>query len=71
MLFRSGNAFSIADIAVASPFVNVAHAGFAPDAATYPNLVRFLKETLARPSFAACIGQEQKVLASTGIKYAL
>ena len=66
-----GNSLTIADIAVASPFVNVAHAGFAPDAATYPNLVRFLKETLGRPSFSACIAQERKVLAPTGLTYAL
>lgn len=66
-----GDSLTIADIAVASPFVNVAHAGFAPDATRYPNLLRFLKETLARPGFAASIAQEQKVLAATGIKYAL
>jgi len=66
-----GDSFTIADIAVASPFVNVAHAGFAPDEARYPNLVRFLKTTLARPSFAACVAHEQKALASTGLKYAL
>ena len=66
-----GDSFTIADIAVASPFVNVAHAGFAPDEARYPNLVRFLKTTLARPSFAACVAQELKVLAPTGLKYAL
>lgn len=66
-----GDNLTIADIAVASPFVNVAHAGFAPDATKYPNLLRFLKETLARPGFASSIAQEQKVLAATGIKYAL
>ena len=66
-----GDSFTIADIAVASPFVNVAHAGFAPDETRYPNLVRFLKTTLARPSFAACIAQELKALAPTGLKYAL
>jgi glutathione S-transferase len=66
-----GDSFTIADIAVASPFVNVAHAGFAPDEARYPNLVRFLKTTLARPSFAACVAHELKALAPTGLKYAL
>jgi glutathione S-transferase len=66
-----GDSFTIADIAVASPFVNVAHAGFAPDEARYPNLVRFLKTTLARPSFATCVAQELKALAPTGLKYAL
>lgn len=66
-----GDSFSIADIAVASPFVNVAHAGFAPDPAKYPNLSRFLKTVLARPSFAASIAQEQKVVAPLGLTYAL
>lgn len=66
-----GDSFTIADIAVASPFVNVAHAGFAPDEAKYPNLVRFLKATLARPCFAASTAHEQKILAPLGIRYAL
>ncbi len=66
-----GDSFGIADIAVASPFVNVAHAGFAPDTARYPNLVRFLRATLARPSFATCIESERKALASLGLDYAL
>lgn len=66
-----GDSFTIADIAVASPFVNVAHAGFAPDESKYPNLVRFLKTVLARPSFAACVTHECKILAPLGLKYAL
>ena len=35
------------------------------------DLVRFLKTTLARPSFAACIEGERKALASLGLTYAL
>jgi glutathione S-transferase len=66
-----GDSFSIADISVASPFVNVAHAGFAPDPAKYPNLTRLLKTVLARPSFAACIAQEQKAVAPLGLTFAL
>ncbi len=66
-----GDTLTIADIAVASPFVNAAHAGFAPDPARYPNLVRFLKTTHARPSFAACITEERKMLERLGLKYAL
>lgn len=65
-----GDSFTIADIAVASPFVNAAHAGFAPDAARYPNLVRFLKATHARPSFAACIDEERKLLSRLNLPYA-
>lgn len=65
-----GNTLTIADIAVASPFVNAAHAGFAPDAAKYPGLVRFLKAMHARPSFAATIAEERKMLTRLGIPYA-
>jgi glutathione S-transferase len=65
-----GNALTLADIAVASPFVNAAHAGFAPDASKYPNLVRFLKAIHARSSFAASIAEERKMLTPLGIPYA-
>jgi glutathione S-transferase len=65
-----GTQLTLADIAVASPFVNAAHAGFAPDAAKYPGLTNFLKAMHARPSFAACIAQERKFLAATGLPYA-
>jgi glutathione S-transferase len=66
-----GDSYSIADISVASPFVNVAHAGFAPDPAKYPNLSRFLKTVIARPSFAACIAHEKKAVAPLGLTFAL
>jgi glutathione S-transferase len=65
-----GDALTVADIAIASPFVNAAHAGYAPDAARHPNLVRFLKAMHARPSFAACIEEEKKLLAPLGLAYA-
>lgn len=65
-----GNTLTLADIAVASPFVNAAHAGFAPDAEKYPGLSRFLKAMHARPSFAASIDQERKFLTPLGIPYA-
>jgi glutathione S-transferase len=65
-----GDSLTIADIAVASPFVNAAHAGYWPDAQRWPNLVRFLKATHARPSFAACIAEERKLLERLGIPYA-
>jgi len=34
-------------------------------------LSRFLKTVLARPSFAACIAQEQKAVAPLGLTFAL
>ena len=38
--------------------------------ARHPNLVRFLKAMHARPSFAACIEEERKMLTPLGLKYA-
>lgn len=64
--FLVGNAFSIADIAVATQFVNLAHAGYVPDATKWPNLSRYLKPIHARPSFAACIAEERDVLSKFG-----
>jgi glutathione S-transferase len=68
--FLVGDRLTVADIAVATPFVNVAHSGFTPDAKTHPNLVRYLKAIHARPSFAAVIAEEAKVIAPLGIKAA-
>ena len=60
--FLVGDALSVADIAVASPFVNLAHCGIVPDAAKYPKLTAYLEAILARPSFAVWIGRERKML---------
>ena len=57
-----GDAFSLADIAVASPFVNAEHAGVMPDPATYPKLSAWVATMHARPSFATWIGRERKML---------
>ena len=53
--------FSIADIAVASSFVNLRHAGVAPDAARWPRFAAFVKRMHARPSFAGLIEEETPV----------
>ncbi len=57
-----GDAFSLADIAVASPFVNAAHCDIAPDAATHPKLAGFLANIQGRPSMGDWIAREQKML---------
>jgi glutathione S-transferase len=54
---------TIADIAVASPMVNLLHLGIAVDAARYPALAGFVGRMFARPSFAALIEREQAFLA--------
>jgi glutathione S-transferase len=53
---------TLADLAVASPFVNFAHAGVKIDAATYPELTRFLASLHGRPSFAGMIAGEKAML---------
>ncbi len=54
-----GTHFSIADIALASPIVNFQHAGETIDASRWPNLARYVANIHARPSFKACIEEEQ------------
>jgi len=60
--FLVGEAFSIADIGIATQFVNFAHGGFKPGAEAYPNLTDYLTRMHARPSFAACIAEETAML---------
>ena len=56
-----GNAFSVADIAVCTHFVNFAHAGEALDPKRWPELVRYTGAILARPSFRAMIDEERPI----------
>jgi glutathione S-transferase len=56
-----GDRLSIADIAVASPFVNLRHAGVAPDRARWPNLRAFIDRMHARPAFKALIDEETPI----------
>ena len=50
---------TLADIAMASPFVNLEHAGWTPDAATHPKTTAFVKAMHARPAFATLIASEK------------
>lgn len=60
--FLVGDALTLADISVAGPFVNAAHAGYVPDAAAYPKLTAYLATIHARSSFADWIRRERKML---------
>jgi glutathione S-transferase len=60
--FLVGDAFSLADIAVASVFVNAAHGGMVIDTATYPKLTAYIAAMHARPSFVDWIRRERKML---------
>jgi glutathione S-transferase len=53
---------TLADIAVASPFVNLAHCGITPDTSTHPRLTAYVAAIHARPSFADWIRRERKML---------
>ncbi len=60
--FLVGDQLTLADIAVASPFANLAHCKVAIDAERHPKVVRFVAAILARPSFAGSIARETAFL---------
>lgn len=59
-----GNKFSIADIGIATQFVNLMLAGYSVDAKRWPNLVAYLGRVHSRPSFKAAIDKEKVAFAS-------
>ena len=62
--FLVGDRLTLADIAVTSPFINIAHAGCVPCADRYPKLTAYLAGITARPSFAGWVARETKALAA-------
>ena len=54
---------TLADLAVASPFVNFGHVGISVDAATHPKTAAFVESILGRPSFAPIVAQEKAFFA--------
>jgi glutathione S-transferase len=54
---------TLADLAVASPFVNFAHCGISIDAGKHPKTAAFVDAILARPSFAPIVAQEKRFFA--------
>jgi len=56
--FLVGSQLSLADIAVASPFVNLHHAGCEVPSDRWPRLAAFLVRMMERPSFKSCIEDE-------------
>ena len=62
--FLVDDRFTLADIAVASPFVNLSHCGIEVVAADHPKLAAYLAGILARPSFAPMVAQEKAILAA-------
>lgn len=57
-----GDRLTLADIAVASPFVNLELAGTHFDRAKYPKIAAFVDAMLAGPGFAEWLPREKKML---------
>jgi glutathione S-transferase len=62
--FLVGDTLGVADISVASMFVNFEQAGIRVDAARYPRTAGWVAALHARPSFATLIATEKKILAA-------
>ena len=54
---------TLADIAVASPFVNLRHVDVALDSGRHPKLIAYVEAILARPSFSKWVDKETALLA--------
>jgi glutathione S-transferase len=63
--FLVGDALTLADIAVASPFANFSYMDVELDAARYPKAKAYIASILSRPSFAVSIERERAFLAKT------
>jgi glutathione S-transferase len=50
---------TVADLAVASPFVNMDHIDIRPDPAKHPKTAAYVAGIVARPSFATLVAQEK------------
>jgi glutathione S-transferase len=61
--FLVDDRLTLADLAVASPFVNMAHVGVTVDAARHPKTAAFVDAILSRPSFAPWVAQEKAFFA--------
>ena len=60
--FLVGERLTLADIAVASPFVNLSHCGIEVSASDHPKLAAYLAGIHGRPSFAPMVAQERAML---------
>jgi glutathione S-transferase len=58
----AGTRFSIGDIALASQFLNLRHAGVEVDGARWPKLKKYVDNILARPSFAKLAEEERPLI---------
>jgi glutathione S-transferase len=63
--FLVGDGLTLADVAVASPFVNFLHLGMEVDADRHPRTRRYVERMLGRPSFAALVARETAFMERT------
>ena len=63
--FLVGDALTLADIAVASPFANFTYMEIAPFTGTHPRTRAYVETILARPSFAVWLERERALLQRT------
>jgi glutathione S-transferase len=61
--FLVDDRLTLADLAVASPFVNIQHLGITADPGKYPKTAAFVQAMLARPSFSQLVAREKAFLA--------
>lgn len=60
--FLVDDRLTLADLAVASPFVNLLHMGIAVDAGQHPKTASFVERMHDRPSYAPLIAKEKAFL---------
>ena len=60
--FLVGNNFTIADIGIATAFVNLHYGGVRTDAARWPRLAKYIDRILARPSFAKLLEEVKSMV---------
>jgi glutathione S-transferase len=68
--FLVGGRLSIADVSTASPFVNLRHAGVAPDRKRWPLLRGYVERMHARPAFAKVIAEETPIFGKRAARIA-
>lgn len=60
--FLVGDVLTLADLAMASPFANLEHVEFMPNAGRYPRMCAWVQFVHARESFAGMIEAERKIM---------
>ncbi len=58
-----GDRLTLADLAAASPLINLRHCGSRIDAATHPRIAAWSEAIFARPSLAPWIAKEERMMA--------